>query len=233
MAGRFKGLLFDKDGTLYDFHGTWARWCVDLLDDLTKGDEAHMQRLADALRFDLPTERYHPDSPVIAGTPDEAVVAMLPHLPRWTATDLRAYVIEASNHAPLAEATPLVPLLTGLKDVGYVLGVSTNDAEEPASQQLVQSGVRDLFSFIAGYDSGYGAKPAPGMQQGFCTFTGLPEAETVMIGDSLHDLEAGRAAGMATVAVLTGPAPRAVLSPRAEVVLDSIADLPRWLATQT
>ena len=42
-----------------------------------------------------------------------------------------------------------------------------------------------------------------------------------------------KATGAATVAVLTGPAPRAVLSPRAYVVLDSIADLPRWLATQT
>jgi phosphoglycolate phosphatase len=53
-----------------------------------------------------------------------------------------------------------------------------------------------------------------------------------MVGDSLHDLHAGRAAGMRTVGVLTGPAPRAELSPEADIVLGSIAELPDWLATQ-
>ena len=232
MAGRIKGLLFDKDGTLYDFHGTWARWCVDLLEDLTGGDTPHMARLADALRFDLATERYHPESPVIAGTPDQAVTAMLPHMPGWTAPTLRAHIIEASNHAPLAEAVPLADLLTGLKAQGYILGVSTNDAEKPARRQLQQSGVLEAFDFVAGYDTGYGAKPGHGMQTGFCAETGLSGAEVAIVGDSRHELDAGRAAGMAPVAVLTGPAPRAALAPHAAAVLDTIGDLPAWLATR-
>jgi phosphoglycolate phosphatase len=50
-----------------------------------------------------------------------------------------------------------------------------------------------------------------------------------MIGDSLHDLHAGRAAGMAVMGVLTGPATEAELAPHADVVLPSIAALPAWL----
>jgi phosphoglycolate phosphatase len=50
-----------------------------------------------------------------------------------------------------------------------------------------------------------------------------------MVGDSTHDLHAGRGAGMATVAVLTGVAGRAALAPHADVVLNSIAELPEWL----
>ena len=63
----------------------------------------------------------------------------------------------------------------------------------------------------------------------FCEATGLSPDVCVMVGDSTHDLHAGRAAGMSTVAVLTGVAQAAELAPHADVVLPSIADLPRWL----
>ena len=52
--------------------------------------------------------------------------------------------------------------------------------------------------------------------------------QVAMVGDSLHDLNAARAAGSVAVAVLSGPARRAVLAPHADVVLDSIADVPAW-----
>jgi phosphoglycolate phosphatase len=51
-----------------------------------------------------------------------------------------------------------------------------------------------------------------------------------MVGDSTHDLQAGRAAGMRCVGVLTGMAPRDVLAPHADVVLENIGALPDWLA---
>jgi phosphoglycolate phosphatase len=51
----------------------------------------------------------------------------------------------------------------------------------------------------------------------------------VMVGDSLHDLVAGRAAGMQTVGVLTGPACRAELAPCADAVLPDIGHLTEWL----
>jgi hypothetical protein len=55
--------------------------------------------------------------------------------------------------------------------------------------------------------------------------------ETVlMVGDSLHDLKAGRAAGMRTAGVLTGIAAAEDLAPFADVVLPDIGLCPRWLA---
>jgi phosphoglycolate phosphatase len=65
---------------------------------------------------------------------------------------------------------------------------------------------------------------------GFADALGLDPARVVMVGDSLHDLHAGAAAGMATVAVLTGLAIEAELSPHADVVLPDIGHLPGWLA---
>ena len=89
----------------------------------------------------------------------------------------------------------------------------------------------DRFAFVAGYDSGHGAKPAPGQCLAFARATGLAPAQVAMVGDSRHDLAAGRAAGMRTVAVLTGPARDDDLRPFADVVLPDIGHLPDWLAS--
>jgi D-glycero-D-manno-heptose 1,7-bisphosphate phosphatase len=47
-------------------------------------------------------------------------------------------------------------------------------------------------------------KPRPGLIEEAVRFSGLPRAETVVIGDASRDLEAGRAAGVRTVLVRTG-----------------------------
>ncbi len=116
------------------------------------------------------------------------------------------------------EAVPLVPFLSALRADGFALGVATNDAEGPARAHLERAGVIQLFDFIAGYDSGYGAKPAPGMCLAFCEATGLAPDEVAMIGDSPHDLLAAKAAGMHPIGVETGPYPRAEIAPLAEKV---------------
>lgn len=59
---------------------------------------------------------------------------------------------------------------------------------------------------------------------------GIAPGDTVMVGDSLHDMHAARAAGMVAVAVLTGPARAETLAPAADVVLPDIGHLPSWLA---
>jgi phosphoglycolate phosphatase len=51
-----------------------------------------------------------------------------------------------------------------------------------------------------------------------------------MVGDTLHDLDAARAAGAIAVAVLSGPAAREALEPRADHVLDDIGGLPELMA---
>jgi hypothetical protein len=70
-----------------------------------------------------------------------------------------------------------------------------------------------IFDFVAGCDSGFGAKPDPGMCLAFAAHLGHAPDTILMVGDSLHDLTAGRAAGMRTVGVLTGIARRRTSHP--------------------
>ena len=224
-----RGVLFDKDGTLFDFHATWSRWSAALIAKLADGSAAKAAELAQAMAYDLSTGRFGRHSPVIAGTPPEIADLLLPHLPDLNLAALVTQMNLLAARAQMAEAVPLAPLLARLRARGLRLGLATNDAEGPARAHLASVGVAALFDFIAGSDSGHGGKPAPGMLLAFAAGLGLDPAEVLMVGDSAHDLIAGRAAGMMTAGVLTGPATADDLAPLADVVLPDIGHLPDWL----
>ncbi|RWR49346.1 HAD family hydrolase [Sinirhodobacter ferrireducens] len=227
--GTITGLLFDKDGTLFDFDATWGAWAQGMAFELAEGDPALAGRLAAAIGFDLRAARFERASPVIAGTVAEVAELMLPLLPRHDLQSLVATLDLGAQRAPQVPAADLPACLGGLKARGMRLGVATNDAEASARVHLQKAGVGAFFDYVAGYDSGHGAKPGAGPLLAFATAFALAPASVAMVGDSLHDMAAARAAGMRAVAVLSGPATRADLAGAADVVLDTIAELPDWL----
>jgi phosphoglycolate phosphatase len=230
LFSQISAILFDKDGTLFDFSASWSGWALDVIEGLSGGDAAQKARLADALHFDLRLRQFHPSSPVIAGTLDESADLLLPHLPHLSAEALVAHLLQSSEHAEMIAPLPLSPLLEGLAQRGYLLGVATNDGVASAHAHLRRAGVLGHFAHVLGYDSGYTPKPAPDMLLGFAALAGLEPARVVMVGDSTHDLVAGRAAGMATIGVLTGMAGAADLAPFADLVLPDIGHLPQALS---
>jgi phosphoglycolate phosphatase len=58
----------------------------------------------------------------------------------------------------------------------------------------------------------------------------IDPGRVAMVGDSTHDLVAGRAAGMQTIAVLTGVAGADELAPFADVVFPDIGHIVDWLS---
>ena len=225
---QIEAILFDKDGTLFGFQETWGPWAHALLYDLAE-DAAHASDLAARLRFDLAARRFAPDSPAVAGTVEEQVQLMLPSLPDWSAEALRERLLTGAAEAVPVPAADLSPLLAELRARGLRVGVATNDGGVPARRHLEDAGISGLVDWVAGYDEGHGAKPDPGMLLAFARETGVAPGRVAMVGDSLHDLHAAAAAGMVRVGVLTGTASRLDLAPHADAVLDTIADLPRWL----
>ncbi|MFO7758083.1 MAG: HAD-IA family hydrolase [Roseovarius sp.] len=226
---RADAVLFDKDGTLFHFHATWSVWAHGVIRDLAAGEADLMARLADAAHYDLGARRFRPTSPIVAGTNREAAECFAAVLPGWPVEEVEIHLMRRAAAAPLAPAVPLDPYLRGLAARGLALGVVTNDTETGARAHLDASRVLDRFDFIAGFDSGHGAKPAPGPLLAFARAVAVAPARVVMVGDSPHDLIAGRAAGMQVIGVLTGTASRADLAPLADAVLPDIGDIPDWL----
>lgn len=222
------GVVFDKDGTLFDFRQSWGGWTRRLILELAT-DSHHAERLAKTLDFDPVTGAFGEASPVIALTGDEIASELLPDLPGMSHAALLARINLLSVEADMAPAVPLAPLLQDLRGRGLRLGVATNDIESAARAHLLDAGVDTLFDSILGADSGHGGKPGPGMLLAFLNATGLAAETVLMVGDSAHDLVAGRAAGMRPIAVLTGVARADELAPLAEAVLPDIGHLPAWI----
>lgn len=227
---RAQAILFDKDGTLFDFHKTWSECFRGIILGNAGGDADLAGRVAQEFGYDLDTGAFDPSSIAIAGTALQAAEKVLPHFPHDTAEALADHFDAAGKDVEPVQVVPLGQFLGDLKARGLGLGVATNDSEAPTHAQLDGLGLIPYFDFIAGSDSGFGAKPDPGMCTGFADKLGIAPGQVAMIGDSLHDLHAGRAAGMQCVAVLTGVATEQDLAHAADVVLPDIGHLPKWLA---
>jgi phosphoglycolate phosphatase len=221
-------ILFDKDGTLIDFDGTWGPATYAVMRTLAKGDEAAMARQAAALHFSLETRRFLLTSPLIAGSSASYGSVWGEALGRSDLDALRREIDELTAVESLKALTPIgrpSDVLASLRARGLRLGLATNDSEASARRQVAALGLADHLDFIAGYDSGHGGKPAPGMALAFARQIGVAPAEIAMVGDTLHDLRAARAAGALAVAVLTGPATIEDLVNEADHVLDDIGGL--------
>lgn len=228
-----KGLLFDKDGTLLDFHATWTPVYMELVARLAAGDPALATSLLEVGGHDAATGRVRGGTVLAQGNTLELAEAWLPHLPHWEAEKLVALLDEVFSSQGVAASCAVLDLAAffdRLKGRGFKIGVATSDNEAAAQAILERFEALHLLDFLAGYDSGHGVKPTPGMVRGFCRATGLEPAEVAVIGDNRHDMDMGRSAGAgAVIGVLTGTSTREDLGPQADVVLESIAELEDWL----
>jgi phosphoglycolate phosphatase len=87
---------------------------------------------------------------------------------------------------------------------GAELAVVTNKPEGFSRRILDGLGIGDMFSIVLGGDSVERRKPEPDALLKAMDLCRAKAAETVMIGDSLTDIEAGKAAGAVTCAILGG-----------------------------
>ncbi|PZO79862.1 MAG: HAD family hydrolase [Mesorhizobium amorphae] len=231
---RIRAILFDKDGTLVDFEKTWVGVGDALALSAANGDRAEADRLLAIAGFDFATGTYKPDSVFAAGTNAEVVALWYPDFTEEEREE-RTLVFNAFTAAQGAAHAVGLPGLnetvSTLFDQGLLLGVVTNDSGEGARLTLQALGIADRFLAAYGYDTVPRPKPAPDPVLAFSALSGVAPEEILVIGDNCHDLEMARAArvGLA-VGVLSGTGTQASLSPMADVVLGSIAELPAFLA---
>ncbi|MGB8398782.1 HAD family hydrolase [Bradyrhizobium sp.] len=231
-VGPIRAILFDKDGTLVDFQRTFGPAVQAVMRRLAGGDRAAYERLVVASRFVEAGQRFLPDSPLIAEPTRVYGALWATALGRPANTGFFAEIdrllCDATTRHLAAVGDPKA-LLTFLAARGYRLGMMTNDAEITARAHARKLGLDQYLEFVAGYDSGFGAKPDPGPVLAFVHAVGVPPSETAVVGDTVLDLAAARAAGAIAIGVLTGPAPYAILAPHADALFASPAEFATWL----
>ena len=124
----------------------------------------------------------------------------------------------------------VLPMLAGLKGRHHWLTVATGKSRRGLDDVLASRQLHGIFDGSRTADETAG-KPDPRMLHELMREFGADPERTLMIGDTTHDLQMARNAGVASVGVSYGahePHDFGALGPR--YIAHSVAGLDRWLA---
>jgi phosphoglycolate phosphatase len=225
-----RGILFDKDGTIVDYWRTWVPINREVALYAARGDALLADSLLRLGGHDPETDRVLPGTPLAAGDFSDIAAAFAAH-PRIEDTSELRVAIERIFCQGGALHSTLIPgvreTIAELKRRGFRIGLATNDSAGGLAASLARHDILELCDFTAGCDSGFGTKPSAGMALAFCEAVGIVAHEAAVVGDAVHDLAMGRAAGAAlNIGVLSGTSGRNDLEDYADLIVDSINDLP-------
>ncbi len=134
----------------------------------------------------------------------------------------------AYNEAHIADKTVMYPgvaeTLHELRRQGFRMAVVTNKTEFLSRKLLSVIGIDQYFDIILGADSLPFRKPSPEPVLKALADLRIAPSGAIMVGDSINDIAAGRAAGLATVGCTFGYGDDVELS-QAEYLIDAMGQL--------
>ena len=225
-------VVFDKDGTLLDFHAMWGGWARALG---TRLDASVRRPVAGdvfaAIGFDPSSGRVAAGGPLAIGTMAQIEDLLATLLRRWcpsVAAARRAVETAWFIPDPVATAVPLSDLVTLFGRIqvgGRRIAVVTTDDRAPTDATLRHLGIRDQVAALVCGDEGFAIKPAPDAVLALCQALGTVPGRVAVVGDSPADIAMGRSAGAALVIGVRSGIGRDEDLAAADVIIDSVADL--------
>ena len=215
MARRFELLVFDWDGTLMDSAAAIA---------------ASIQAACRDLELPVPSEeqaRY-----VIGLGLGDALAHILPGLDPVRYQDVQArYRIHFLERDASTMLFPgAAEMVAALHGSGHLLAVATGKSRRGLDRALDATGLGNYFHATRCADEGH-TKPHPGMLLGLMEELGIASERTLMIGDTTHDMEMARAAGVSRLGAAYGAHAKEDLLGYAPVAcVEDFDGLRRWLA---
>jgi pyrophosphatase PpaX len=209
--------LFDLDGTLIDsirlildsYHHTLSRHNLP-----ARTDEEWLRGVGTPLHVQFSAWQ---ESPEIL----EAMIATY-----------RAFNLE--HHDRMVTIYPgVLDAVREIKAAGVQTGLVTSKNRHGAMKGLKLVRLETLMDVLVCADEVANPKPHPEPVEKAVALLGADPATTVYIGDSIHDMQSGRAAGVRTAAALWGPFKRSHLeSAEPDHWLETPADLVRLFVEQ-
>lgn len=215
-AKRFRLIVFDWDGTLIDSIGTIVACTNAMLDELGLDPVAE-----ETVRS------------LIGSSLEESIRSLAPDsyeegvFERVVDTYRRLWVEEYHSRSVLFSGARAV--IERLHGEGYLLAVATAKGRRGLALDLDRLGLSECFHVTRTVDEAP-SKPSPGMLLDILDHLGVRAGEALMVGDSVHDLQMGHNARVATLAVASGASSEArLLAENPVVCLRSVLELPAWL----
>ncbi|MBK1690723.1 HAD family hydrolase [Ectothiorhodospira mobilis] len=210
-------LVFDWDGTLMDSIGRIVH-CLQGAIRALELEERPRQALQDVIGLGL----------------RDAILQLYPEADEtlceaFTQAYRQRYLGDDPTPSPLFPGVPRV--LAELEAAGYWLGVATGMSRKGLDRKLSSTGLGSRFLVTRCAEEAF-SKPHPALLEAVMEYAGVPPEETLMIGDSVLDLQMAANASTDGVGVTTGVHDAGRLAPHApRILLDDLRQLPHWLAT--
>jgi phosphoglycolate phosphatase len=189
MKDRFDLLIFDWDGTLVDSID-WIVYCVQTAAQRCNCPAPSPQAAKDIIGLSI-QEAMNTLFPEVSSEIQQQMIAHYSELffsKQTTADDLFAGVEE---------------MLMQLKQAGYQLAVATGKTRSGLDKVLHSTGMKNLFTVTRCSDE-TASKPHPLMLEEIMQYTGISPQRTLMIGDSVHDLQMAQNAQISAIGVTCG-----------------------------
>jgi pyrophosphatase PpaX len=137
----------------------------------------------------------------------------------------RAYQLE--HHDRLIQPYDgIIETVRWLSGAGHPLALVTSKADWMAVKALVLVGLDRLIPTVVGCDTCVNHKPHPEPVERALALLGVSAENAIFVGDSPHDVESGRAAGVMTVGVTWGAfTGEEMRRSGADVVIDRVDEL--------
>ncbi len=222
-------VLFDLDGTLVNCIIPMEQILIRVLENLgIRTAEAKKKHIVENLRKIL----------LQGSSPFDGIrllwrlgryLGMPPH--KRAAMVLFAYrsLKEAFLNSPLFPGAKRV--LGDLRRKGIMMGIVTTRSSKEAEYVLKRHSIDDYFRIVVSRDLVSRGKPHPDPIIFALKKIGLSPAQAVMVGDMPTDIEAGRAAGVKTIALAIGIFNDALRESGADLIAGSLEEIPCLIDT--
>lgn len=238
-----KGLIIDKDGTLFHYGYVWGSVVSDaVVSGLSKlglkGEKLNKTAHKFEMYFGVDREGNNYKNGILF-RPDLIVLSITKMVIASLAAGLNPFKVKdivfvelsgigdrIKNEIANKDFPGLKELFFSLKERGYKIGIVTNDNEATTRLFLSYIGIEDCVDFIRGDGKGAKKKPNPEAFNQFIKEFGLKREDVAVIGDSKQDMDfAKRAKAGYKVAVLTGSGDEKLLYKMADAVYPTILDI--------
>ena len=211
---KYRLVVFDWDGTLIDSAGTIVRCIQDAARDMAL-DVPDRSRASHVIGLGLHDSLRH----AVPGLAPERYLEFADHYRRHFLARQDAMLLFPG----------VLELLQGLS-AQRTLAIATGKSRRGLDRALDADGLRRFFAASRCADE-TSPKPHPAMLLELMEELQVRREEVLMIGDTSHDLEMARAAGVDSLAVTYGAHPEAGLRACGPAgCVSTVADLTEWLS---
>ncbi|WP_027157343.1 HAD family hydrolase [Methylobacter luteus] len=196
MKSRFDLIIFDWDGTLVDS----IDWIVTCL-----------QHAAVSCNCTIPERQAAKD--VIGLSTKNAIQTLFTGADEETRNQLMSCYIEAFFARQISRDdlfAGVYEMLVQLKRAGFQLAVATGKSRAGLDKALQATGTEDLFDITRCADE-TASKPDPAMVLDIIQHVEVANERTLMVGDSIHDMQMALNAQIASIAVSCGAHSKEIL----------------------